>query len=45
MIIDGNQVSPSNYYSFNDTQEHGIFILLDMLKYLNSLDSMFHEIN
>jgi len=45
MIVDGNQVSPSNSFSFNDTQEHEIFMLLDMPEYLNSLNSMFRGIN
>ena len=43
MNIDGNQVHPSNYYSFNDNQEHEIFMLLDMSKYLNSLNSTLKE--
>ena len=43
MIVDGNQVNPSNYYSFNGTQEHEIFMLLDMSKYLNSLNSTLKE--
>ena len=44
MIIDGKQANPSNYSLFNDTQEHEIFMLLDMPKYRDSLFSMFDGI-
>ena len=43
MIVDENQVKPSNYYSFNDKQEQEIYMLLDMPKYLNSLNSWLKE--
>jgi len=45
MIVDGIQVSPSNYRLFNDTQDHEIFMLLDLSKYRNLLSSMFYGIN
>ena len=37
MIEDGKQVSPSNSYLFNDTQDHKVYMLLDMDIALNSM--------
>jgi len=45
MIVDGKQVSPSNSYLFNDTQEHEVFMLLDITKYVDSLESLFYRID
>ena len=45
MFVDGNQVSPSNYYLFNDTQEHEVYMLLDMEKYLYSINTIFYAID
>ena len=45
MIVDGNLVNPSIYYLFNDTQDHEVFMLLDMSKYLNSINSIFRGID
>ena len=45
MIVDGNQVSPSNSYLFNDSQDHEVFMLLDMEKYFNSIYRIFRNID
>ena len=45
MIVDGKQVSPSNSYLFNDTQEHEVLMLLDMTKYPKSISTMFEGID
>jgi len=45
MIVDGKKVNPSNSYFFNDTEDHEIFMLLDMSKYPSSISSMFEGIN
>ena len=45
MSVDGMIVNPSINYLFNDTQDHEVFMLLDMSKYLNSIHSIFSGIN
>ena len=45
MFVDGKQVSPSNSYLFSDTQDHEVFMLLDMTKFLNSINSIFYGID
>ena len=45
MIVDGKQVNPFNSYLFNDTQDHEVFMLLDISKYLDSIQSLFEGIN
>ena len=45
MIVDGMPVNPSINYLFNDTQDHEVFMLLDMSKFLNSIYSIFSDIN
>jgi len=45
MIVDGKQVRPANYYLFNDTQDHEVFMLLDMTKFLTSTELLFSGID
>ena len=42
MIVDGKNVTPNNTYSFNDTLNHEIFMLLDSSN-ITSMSFMFSE--
>lgn len=44
MIIDNNIEQPLNYFTFNSTGEHIVFVLLN-LNDITSLDSLFSEVN
>ena len=47
MIIDGKKAKEplTNYYYFNDTESHEIYILINMEKYGNSLVDIFYYVN
>ena len=45
MIVDGRKVNPSTHYLFDDNQNHEVFMLLDISKYNNSINSTFENID
>ena len=45
MIVDGRKVNSSTHYLFDDKQNHEVFMLLDMLKYNDSINSIFERVD